>query len=92
VSATNWAGQVDWEVTAPTRECMWVTGGQVFVMSDGRLTVCSFDGKGEETLGTVWDDLDEIRTRPYFLCPSCDQQLGIGGWDQVRAEPSGATA
>lgn len=88
VAATDWAGQVKWHRSAAPRRCMWVTGGQVFAMSDGRLTVCSFDGKGQETLGTVWDDLDELRTRPYFLCPTCDQDLGIDGWDQAAGKPA----
>lgn len=87
IAATDWAGQVKWHTSAPSRECMWVRGGQLFVMSDGRLSTCSLDGQGEETLGTIWDDLTQIRTKPYFLCPSCDQSLNIPGWDQARGRP-----
>ena len=67
---------------------MWVTGGMAFVMSDGRISVCSFDGQGTEPLGSVWDDVAELRTRPYFLCPTCDQSLGIPGWDQAAGAPA----
>lgn len=79
---TNWAGQVNWHVSAEPRPCMWVRGGKVFAMSDGRVAQCSFDGTGEDPIGSVFDDLDTLRCRPYRLCPSCDQQLGIPGWDQ----------
>jgi hypothetical protein len=89
VAATDWAGQVKWHRSAAPRACMWVKGGQVFAMSDGRLTTCSFDGQGEETLGSVFDDLTQLRTRPYFLCPSCDQRLNIAGWDQEAGAPVG---
>jgi hypothetical protein len=51
-------------------------------MSDGRLSTCSFDGKGEESFGSVFDDLDTLHTSPYTLCMTCDQRLEIPGWDQ----------
>jgi hypothetical protein len=86
-AATDWAGQVKWHRSAfGDRRCMWVTGGAVFCMSDGRITQCSFDGTGDEPIGSVFDDLRLLRCRPYRLCPSCDQKLGIVGWDQTRGE------
>lgn len=84
-AATDWAGQVKWHRSMAPRECMWVKGGKVFCMSDGTIATCSFDGTGSEPLGTVWDDLEQIRTSPYRLCPSCDQSLAIEGWDQEKA-------
>jgi MoaA/NifB/PqqE/SkfB family radical SAM enzyme len=87
VAATDWAGQVKWHRSAAPRECMWVRGGKVMVLSDGRITTCSFDGTGKDILGRITDDLTAMRTQPYFLCPTCDQSLGIAGWSQERAEP-----
>ncbi len=90
-AATDWAGQVKWHRSmVPDRKCMWVRGGAVFCMSDGRLSACSFDGTGDETIGTVWDDVERLETRPYRLCPGCDQQLDIDGWDQAAAAPISA--
>lgn len=82
-AATDWAGQVDWHKSAPTyRPCGWVRQGAVFVMSDGRLSACSLDGTGDETIGSIFDDLDTLKTKPYRLCMTCDQRLEIDGWDQ----------
>lgn len=90
-AATDWAGQVKWHRSAaPERQCMWVTGGAVFCMSDGRVTQCSFDGTGDEPIGSVFDDLAELHCRPYRLCPSCDQRLNIPGWDQDAGAPVAA--
>lgn len=87
-AATDWAGQVKWHRSASSvRPCEWVKGGMVFVMSDGTVTQCSFDGTGDEPMGTIFDDLDGMRTRPYGLCASCDQQLNIDGWDQQAGQP-----
>jgi hypothetical protein len=82
-AATDWAGQVKWHRSAVEyRPCGWVRHGAVFVMSDGRLSPCSFDGTGDETIGSVFDDLDQLATHPYRLCVTCDQRLEIDGWDQ----------
>ena len=92
-AATDWAGQVKWHRSAEARPCMWVRGGKVFVMSDGRVAQCSFDGTGEAPIGSVFDDLHKLRCRPYRLCAGCDMQLGIPGWDQAAGQgvpPAGA--
>lgn len=78
VASTDWAGQVKWAVSAETgRACMWIRSGKVMVMSDGRLTRCSFDGSGVGVLGTVDDDLSKLETSPYSLCRTCDQHCGF---------------
>lgn len=92
VAATDWAGQVKWHRSAQPRQCMWVRGGQVFVLSDGRVTVCSFDATADDVLGTIDDDLTTMRTHPYRLCPACDQRLEIPGWDQAAGAPRAARA
>lgn len=86
-AATDWAGQVKWHRSAQEyRPCGWVRKGAVFVMSDGRLSVCSFDGNGKESFGSIYDDLSQLTTHPYTLCITCDQKLEIPGWDQERGK------
>lgn len=82
-AATDWAGQVKWHRSAAlVRPCDWVRRGGVFVMSDGRISACSLDGTGDETIGSVFDDVTQLKTKPYRLCMGCDQRLEIDGWDQ----------
>lgn len=78
IAAINWAGQVKWKATAPKgRECDWVTGGKTMVMSDGRITRCCLDASGVGVLGSIFDDLTQIRTTPYSLCRTCDMNVGM---------------
>lgn len=85
-ASVDWAGQVKWHVSAPKgMECMWVKSGRVFVMSDGRMTTCCFDGAGTEVIGNIKElDLQTHFTRPYRLCKNCHQQLNIEGYDQRK--------
>jgi hypothetical protein len=85
LAATDWAGQVNWFVTAPKRKCPWVTGGRVFAMSDGRISPCCIDADGSGALGTVWDDLTKINTHPYQLCRTCDQDVGVPMLEEAHA-------
>jgi DNA-directed RNA polymerase subunit RPC12/RpoP len=85
LSAINWAGQVDWEVTAsPDRECMWLRQGKAIVFSDGSVSTCCMDSAHDGVIGTVWDEPGSLRSKPYDLCASCDQQIGAIGYDQYR--------
>lgn len=79
IGAVDWAGQVDWFVSTPIKgsPCPWVRRGMVFVMADGRVSRCCFDGKGEETFGTVWDDFGGMRTSAFSLCASCHHDVGV---------------
>lgn len=88
VSATDWAGQVKFagRMVRVGRPCPWVTGGWVFVLADGRLTKCCFDGTGVGVIGTIEDDLTELQTAPYSLCTTCDQNVGVPGFSQPRLE------
>ena len=77
-SATDWAGQVPWFVSAPKGVlCPWVRGGWGIVLSDGRITRCAFDGKGIGVIGHVSDDVSRMQTSPYSLCKSCHQNVGL---------------
>lgn len=83
IAATNWAGQVDWHVSASERECPWIRQGWAIVLSDGRIATCSFDGQGTDgIIGTVADDPSTPRVKPYSLCPGCDQKIGVRNWEQ----------
>jgi hypothetical protein len=78
VAATDWAGQVKWHVSAaPNRECMWVKNGKVFVDSVGNIRPCSLNGSKDGVIGRVFDDLTKIKTGPYRLCATCDQDVGV---------------
>lgn len=76
VSATDWAGQIKWHVSAARTPCPWVRQGWGIVLSDGRITRCSFDGTGVGVLGHVDDDPSTLMTSPYSLCASCHQDVG----------------
>ncbi len=77
IAGTDWAGQIKWHVSAPRMACPWVVNGWAVVLSDGRLTRCSFDGTGSGVLGHVDDDVTQMKTSPYKLCASCHQDVGV---------------
>lgn len=78
VAATNWAGQVKWHISVPqTRACHWVRGGKLIVLADGRVSRCAFDASGIGVFGNVADDLSKLKTSPYELCRTCDQDVGV---------------
>lgn len=72
VAAVDWAGQIDWHVSAEKIPCMWLALGYGIAWSDGRIGTCSFDGQGEDgAIGTVWDDPATLYSKPYLLCEKC---------------------
>lgn len=77
LSATDWAGQIKWHVSAARSPCPWVLGGWGIVLSDGRVTRCSFDGTGVGAFAHVDDDLTKAETSPYSLCSKCHQDVGL---------------
>ncbi len=75
-AATNWAGQVNWHVSIPVRrQCQWVRGGKAFMLADGRLSRCAYDATGEGVFGNIFDHLDVLKTSPWKLCETCDQEV-----------------
>jgi len=48
----------------------------VFVMADGRVSRCCFDGQASGVMGTVWDDFP-AETAPYDLCAKCHLNVGM---------------
>lgn len=78
LAGSNWAGQVEWDVTVPKgRPCGWVKGGKAFVMADGRISRCAYDSTGIGVYATLADDLTKFETSPYALCKGCDQDVGV---------------
>lgn len=76
VAAVDWAGQVNWHVSAPKMQCMWQREGMAIAWSDGRLGSCSLDGHGTDgVIGTVWDLPETLFTKPYSLCKSCHMTI-----------------
>lgn len=72
ISATDWAGQVEWFISSPSETCFWIPDGRVFVDSEGNIRSCCYDGDGKSYLGTVWDDdIFSKETHPYVLCDTC---------------------
>ena len=70
-SALDWAGQVDWFVSAPPTKCEFLRTGWGVVLSEGILTTCCLDATGEGIVGHVNDDPGTAYMKPYSLCKSC---------------------
>jgi hypothetical protein len=76
VSAMDWAGQVDWFVSAPAIPCEYLQSGWAVVLVDGRFTNCCVDASAKGVFGHV-DDPFEMHTaegtglRPFSLCDKC---------------------
>jgi hypothetical protein len=77
VAAVNWAGQVDWFVSSPAKgsPCSYLSAGWGFVLSDGRLSTCSFDAFGIGVIGHVNDEIGTVMTQPYSLCRTCHYRV-----------------
>ena len=76
LAAVNWAGQINWHVSATPTRCMWQAEGMAIAWADGRLGTCSFDGQGTDgVIGTVWDEPDTLFVKPYSLCNGCHQTI-----------------
>jgi hypothetical protein len=83
LSSIDWAGQVDFEVTAhPDRPCMWLREGKAIVFSDGSVSTCCMDSAHDGVIGHINDEPGTLRSKPYRLCASCDQQIGVKGYQQ----------
>ena len=71
MSSVNWAGQVDWPVTAPPGPCAWTQLGQVIVLADGRATRCPFDGEAIGVVADTPEGLLDAEHGAFSLCKSC---------------------
>jgi hypothetical protein len=71
-SALDWAGQVDWKVTAPSHTCDYLRKGWAVVRADGMIVSCCMDAHDLYPIGNVFDDLDSLRVQSSELCESCN--------------------
>lgn len=69
--AMNWAGQVNWPVTAERKVCGWLRDGWGAVLQDGRITTCCYDASGAGVVGHVNDEIGNASIKPYSLCNTC---------------------
>ena len=70
-SSLDWAGQVDWYVSAPPMVCEFLRSGWGVVMVDGNITTCCLDSTGSGIVGSVMDSIGPIYMKPYDLCNKC---------------------
>lgn len=78
-ASVDWAGQIDWPVTAGTKgaPCPWIPQGRVTIFSDGKASTCCFDSDRCGVIGHI-DDLikgDDLYVEPYKLCGPCHHEL-----------------
>lgn len=78
IAAIDWAGQVDWHVSAPPMSCTWLPSGKVFVTSKGELLPCCLSGDDSGKIGNIMDDdLLSLKTGDYDLCKDCNMKIVI---------------
>jgi hypothetical protein len=76
-AAFDWAGQVDWYVSAPANiTCEYLRSGWSVVLVDGRITTCCLDASAKGVVGHVDDDILSLTMpgtglKPYELCKTC---------------------
>lgn len=75
INAMDWAGQLDWHVSAPATTCDWLRRGWGSVLVDGRITTCCLDAAGKGVVGHVDDEPGSLVIEPYSLCGSCHMQV-----------------
>ena len=73
--AMDWAGEVDWEVTAPDSECKYQSEGWGSVLVDGTFNSCCWDAHGKNVIGHIDDEIGSIENRPFDLCAKCNLKL-----------------
>jgi len=70
-SAINWAGQVDWAVSAQSHVCTYLSVGWGVVRQNGRVDACCQDAHDLHPIGSVWDEPGSWMTHAIPLCKSC---------------------
>lgn len=81
-SSFDWAGQLDWPVTAPRIECQELAYGLGVVLVDGSIVTCCLDANGKNVLGNISQEMDFLPYRPFDLCKTCHKQIPAK-YDQV---------
>lgn len=72
-SALDWAGQVDWYVSAPKGfTCGYLSKGWTVIRQSGAIDACCMDAHDKYRVATVWDEPGALMTRATPLCSSCN--------------------
>jgi hypothetical protein len=71
LSAFDWAGQVDWYVSANPYPCDWLARGWANILVDGRITACCMDAAGTGVVAHIDDPVGFAEIAPFGLCDSC---------------------
>jgi hypothetical protein len=87
VSATDWAGRVQWYVSHEKQPCTYLRDGRAVVLVDGHISTCCWDGHAESIIGHVADPVGCWLTEPKPLCETCS--LDIVESSHAHSEPSG---
>lgn len=79
-AAFNWAGQVDWFVSAPKQICEFLRSGWGVVLVDGRITTCCLDASAKGVVGHVDDPIESLTKpgtgiKPFSLCEPCHAEV-----------------
>lgn len=74
-SAIDWAGQVNWHLSAPRAECKYQSDGWGVILSNGDVTSCCMDSEGISKLGHIDDELGTIKMEPKALCRQCHLEV-----------------
>jgi len=74
-SSLNWAGQIEWEETAPVIECIYLKEGWATVLSNGDITTCCFDYEGYHVSDNVGNEVKNLVINQGKLCDSCSQVI-----------------
>lgn len=75
ISSFNWAGQVDWPVTAPKIDCEYLKQGWGTILQDGKITTCCMDTEDKNIIGHIDDIIGTVRTSPGILCKGCHHNV-----------------
>lgn len=70
-SSIDWAGTVDWHVSAPKTPCRYQADGWGVVLVDGAITTCCMDSEGVNRIGHVRGKINGPKMEPKPLCDSC---------------------
>lgn len=70
-SAFDWAGQVDWYVSARPRPCAYLSKRWAVVRQDGAVNACCMDAHSTDPVGHVDDPVGSLAPRRIALCDAC---------------------
>jgi len=74
-SAFDWAGEIDWPVSADRIECDYLKDGWGVILVDGRVSTCCIDAHGKNIIGHINDELGSLETKPFDLCSKCHMRV-----------------